>query len=236
MSRVPTESFPDEGLQVEIDEALLALDELLEEDPEEALTMFDSLPEPVQALPDFQLLLARAQQRIGQLDAALDLLVSLDEKMPDSGDLHHQLGDVLEDMGRTADANQHFLKVRVIDEGEYVAVPHDTRERFERVLDTCLTDIAEHLAREGLASNCRPQVLALPSPDDVLAGRDPRRLAYLSAEDNLLTAYSANIFAECSNAGDDSTWQQDIRAIILLDLADDLDLRDETLTKLGVRP
>lgn len=234
MSRVPTESFPDEGLQTEIDEALLALDELLEESPEEALTMFDSLPEPVQALPDFQLLLARAHHRMGQLDVALDLLHVLDEKMPDSGELHHQLGDVLEDMGKTSDANQHFLKVRAVDEEEYSGVPQEIRARFESAVGTCLTDIAAQLTREGFAPPLRAQVKTLPTPDDVLGGIDPRRLTNFASE-SILTAYSANIFAECSDTDDDNTWQQDIRAIILLDLADDMGLNDEALTKLGLQ-
>jgi len=230
----PNDELPlEEALQSELDEALFALDELVHEDPEEALAMFDTLPERVQARDDFQLLLARAHHQLGQMDAALDILRALETRVFELGDLHHQLGDVLEDLGRTDEANKHFLKVRALDERQYLALPESQRASFEDVVSRCLSRVAAAMAGKPGSEKCSLRVLVIPSEEDVLAGVDPRRLARWDGEIPQLSAYAANLFAECYDEYDGS-WMVQVLAMIVEDVGDEMGLLEEALDLLGL--
>lgn len=184
----------EERLRPELDEALLALDELAVEDPEEALSMFDSLPEPVQALPEFLLTLARAHQNLEQLEAALELTLGVLGKNQQNADAHHLAGDLCEDLGKSEEATSHFLATLRLDQVQLDPVEPE---------GALLSRISEEARRtlEHLPDEMRPRltVLPLPSEEEVRDGVDPRALCrFLPGKDGggLLHLYATNLHAE----------------------------------------
>ncbi len=212
-----------ETLGPEIEEALLALDELCVDDPEEAISTFDTLPEPVQALVDFQLLLARAHHAIGQLEAARDILLALTSDNEENADLFHQLGDVLEDLGDLPRANQYFEKTRTLDAAALDALPTDLKREFDEEAMQALQFIAEELAPRQFSCATEP----LPSAEDVVSGVDPRALSRYRASDSTLLAYSANLGAEYGDIEDDEERGEAYLFGIVATSADELGLSED---------
>lgn len=220
----------EEHLGPEIDEALLALDELATDDPEEALATFDTLPEPVQALVDFQLLAARAHQALGELDTSRDMLLALLDLHPQNADVHHQLGDVSEDLGDIAKANEHFEKTRVLDLASYEKLPMEERRKGEDELEQALASIDSTLKNRDF----RFSVETLPSPADVILGVDPRALCHYRKETKNLVAYAANLVFEFGDLTDEEERREALIAGLLEYAADDLDLSAEELELFGL--
>jgi tetratricopeptide (TPR) repeat protein len=212
----------------EIDEALLALDELASEDPEEALATFDTLPEPVQALVDFQLLAARAHQSLGELEAARDILLALHDHHAQNADLHHQLGDVLEDLGEVEKANSHFEKTLALDLAAYEQLSPEERSRLALELEQALTKIAKTLESRGL----HVSVDTLPSSSDVLLGIDPRALCRYQKDTKHLVGYAGNVAFEFHDLEDDLR-QNALLSGLIAYAADELELSNEELELLG---
>lgn len=228
-SAMPKDSSLEEHLGPEIDEALLALDELATDDPEEALATFDTLPEPVQALVDFQLLSARAHQALGEVDTARDILLALLSKHTENPDVHHQLGDVFEDLGDIEKGNAHFEKTRALDLAAYENLTAEERERGVRELEQALANMAAGLAPRHL----QVRVETLPSPSDVVAGIDPRALCHYQSETKTLVGYAGNVAFEFGELDDDE--QKGALVLGLVEyIADDLGLSDEELERFGL--
>ncbi len=218
-------------LGTEIAEALLALDELSLDDPEEALATFDTLPEPVQALVDFQLLNARAHQALGQLEAARDILFSLLPAHEDNADVHHQLGDVLEDLGEVRRANEHFESVLRLDGSAFSELADEEQNLARDLATTALARLESATTSRSL----KTAVEVLPKPEDVRAGVDPRALSHAS-EDSTWTVYSANLAFEYGDIEDE---EERLLAVIegLLESAPEtLHLSEAELADLGLFP
>lgn len=224
----PSHDSLEERLGPEIDEALLALDELASDDPEEALATFDTLPEPVQALVDFQLLAARAHQALGQLDAARDILLALLREHEENPDLHHQLGDVFEDLGEVEKGNMHFEKTRSLDLALYEQLPHDERKQGVAELEEALFAIKTGLSSRKLGV----RVETLPSAPDVTEGIDPRALCHYHEATNTLIGYAGNIAFEFGGLEEDEQKEALIGALIEY-AADDLELSADELEIFG---
>lgn len=216
------------ALGPELDEALLALDELAAEDPEEALTMFDTLPEPVQALAHFQLVLARAHQNLEQLEAARDLVEKVLARDADNADAHHLLGDVLEDMGETAAANDHFLRTLSLDEKAYASLPADERIEGDEVESVLGESLEKLLDKRSI----QLEVRNFPDASDVKSGIDPRAL-FVMPDDSRLVAYLSNIQAELGDLDEDD-FIDALTFAAASEIADSLDLDEEELAEAGV--
>jgi tetratricopeptide (TPR) repeat protein len=188
-------------LQAELDEALFSLEELIGESPQEALSMFESLPEPVQSRPEFKLSKARALQAIEALEEACVLCESLLREAHDpmlEADVHHLLADVLEDLGDSDRANEHFLRVLSLDRAAFSEHRHLTEadllarvgELLNRVVDN-LPDAAQKIIKGA-------QVELFPSEQDVRAGLDPRAFSALGQDDERrqFKVFAANLDAE----------------------------------------
>lgn len=158
----------------DLEEALVALEELGAEDPEQALAMFDELPEQVQGLFDFQLALALLYRNSRKLEVARDIALRLLEHANDDPDVHHLLGDVYEDLGQEKDATRHFVQTLRLDRAEF---PDDSRELINRVgaaaQQTLMQLPDEFKAR---LSDVPLLVESHPSENAVEEGLDPRCL------------------------------------------------------------
>jgi len=159
-------------------EALESLQDLGEEDPEEALSMFASLPEEVQELADFQLAQAGLLRMVGDLPEAKQVLERLIAEDPNDADAHHLLGDVLEDLGEVPRATVHFLETLRLDQ---LASSEDPATEVEEILDQTLSHLKRAVAELPAPWQARLRgvpllVQRLPSVDMVQAGLDPRAL------------------------------------------------------------
>lgn len=224
----PSGDALEDQLGPEIDEALLALDELCVDDPEEALATFDTLPEPVKALIDFQLLAARAQKAQRRLDVARDTLLALLPQHDENPDLHHQLGDVFEDLGDVEKANHHFEKTRALDLALYEQLPQDEQKLGSTELEEALASIANTLSSRKLGV----RVVTLPSAADVIGGIDPRALCHYDEGKSTLVGYAGNIAFEFGGLEQDELKEALLVGLVEY-LADDLDLSSEELEAFG---
>lgn len=214
-------------LRPELDDALLSLDQLAQDDPEEALRMFDSLPEPVQALPEFQLVLARAHQGNGQLEAARDLLLGILAKGEDSADAHHLLADVLEDLGDSEGANDHFLRTLALDRKALLEL--DEAERVEpSELSALLERTLKAFAKE---QDLQLKVRELPTEQDVREGMDPRVLFDCSRD---VTLFSGNILAEFGDLVETGTFEAHVQAALCQEIVQAFSVSDKDRKRLGL--
>lgn len=222
-------------MKPELDEALLGLDELAGRNPREALTVFDTLPAPVQELPDFQLLLARTHQALGRLETARDLSLRVLANNEGSADAHHLLADLLEDLGESSQANHHFLRTLELDRESFRQQSEIPREelfaRLEQILELICADLPKNYALDG-------RVELLPSAQEVEDGLDPRTLtSYRPAvgdEDQaLLTLYAANLDAEFGDLQEFNEFAPHVRQAIQQELRTHLSLTPEELSDLG---
>lgn len=217
------------ALRPELDEALLALEEFALENPEEALVMFDSLPEPVQALADFQLTLARAHQAAGQLDAARDIVAGVLARDARDANAHHLLGDLLDDLGREDQANEHFVQVLKLDRQAYESL--STAERIgEEELESHLHRICDPLIeRQGVSLEIR----AFPSEQEVLAGLDPRALLFVSSQESVVV-FLANVQEEFGDLRDTSDFETELASALSRELSDAFGLSADDRVALGL--
>ncbi len=235
------------SLRPELDEALLALDELSLENPEEALSMFETLPEPVQALPEFQLTLARTHQMMGQLEAAQDIalkvLSSCDTiaNASTAADAHHLLGDLLEDLGDGDGANDHFIKVLEFDQKafrtECVIPEPELRDRLKRILEETIRGLPPEIQPRVAAT--RRSVSLFPSERDVRDGLDPRAMTRWSDDDSQresFVLYGANVDAEFGDLTEFDEFAPHVVAIIHEEIIQHLELSPSESKRFGLSP
>jgi predicted Zn-dependent protease with MMP-like domain len=171
--------MPDEGQQeAALWEALEALQELGEEDPEEALIMFATLPAEVQSLADFQLTRAALLRAAEQVPEARRILEALLDSDPADADAHHLLADVLEDQGELERATTHFLEVLRLDG---IATADRPEDEVAEVLDETLVHLKRAVAElpdpwQARLTGVPLLVQRLPDEDMVRGGLDPRAL------------------------------------------------------------
>lgn len=254
-------SEPDErhdlhGLSLELDEALLALDELGSEDPEDAITMFGTLPEPVQQLPAFVLALARLHQASGALKRARKLAETVittetgaaaspgaasdDQQAVLLADAHHLLGDVLEDLDEPDLANQHFLSCLQADEKLFKersgAQAEELRDRLAELLEETVQQLPEEV-RPRIQSAER-KVALFPSAQQVKKGMDPRALGVWlsegSSQQNQLVLFAANVEAEYGDLDEFGELVPQVRQAIFDMIIEHLGLNEPESQRLGL--
>lgn len=222
-------------MKPELDEALLGLEELARRNAREALTVFDTLPAPVQELPDFQLLLARTHQALGSLETARDLSLRVLAHDENSADAHHLVADLLEDLGEQSKANHHFLRTLQLDrqsfERESEIPPDELFARLEQILELTCSELPS-----GFSLNA--QVELLPSSRDVEEGLDPRALTSYrppsgSDEEALLTLYAANLDAEFGDLQEFGEFAPNVQQAIRQELRTHLSFTPEEISDLG---
>jgi tetratricopeptide (TPR) repeat protein len=224
---LPATAALEATLRPELDDALLSLDQLVQDDPEEALRMFDSLPVPVQALPEFQLVLARAHQANGQLEAARDLLLGVLAKGEENADAHHLLADVLEDLGDSDRANEHFLRTLALDRKALSEIDEAQRipeSELQKLLKATLKTFAEE-------HDVALAVRDLPSEQDVRDGMDPRVLFDCS---RAITLYSGNIFAEFGDLLEMGTFEVHVQAALCQEVIQAFSVPEKDRKRLGL--
>ncbi len=225
MADVPLPS----DLQNELDEALFSLDELMSESPEEALSMFQTLPETVRQRPEFQLTRARALQESGLLNEARTVAESLlkdDGEQELLADVHHLLGDVLEDLGESEAANAHFIRTLRIDEVLFAERRHLEGTELESILEASMTralDDLEPSIRRRITSH---RIELFPTVEDVSAGLDPRAFSTYVAEDSsgMLRIFAANLDAEYGDLHELGEFDEHVLAELRLQLDEHLQL------------
>jgi tetratricopeptide (TPR) repeat protein len=190
--------------------------------------MFDTLPEPVQELADFQILLARAHQALGQMEAAQDLLLPIVEAKPELSDAHHLLGDIEEDLGNNEKANAHFLRTRTLDLAAFEEAPASEKDSFTKSLATVTSELRPLLPED-------PEVATAPLPTEaeVLGGMDPRVLVHFDPEKTRISLFVANFYAEFAEIHDPEEWAPILRLAIISELAEPLGLSNDEEAALG---
>lgn len=220
------QSEPPES-QAELDEALLALEELLAESPEEALTMFETLPPSVAARVEFRLSKARAYQALGAFSEARVLCETLLTESVDlelKADIHHLLADLLEDLGDSEAANEHFIEVLRLDRQLFETTRHLSDSKLTSQVSTAL-DAAIKSLPVALQAQVTDQVVQLfPSEEDVLSGLDPRGFtAYSPGLDRgKFRVFAANLDAEYGDLDELGEFDEHILAELKTQLQEQL--------------
>lgn len=227
------------SLRPELDEALLGLDELALENPEEALSMFETLPEPVQALPEFQLALARTNQLLGQLEAARDIVLAVVQHERVAADAHHLLGDLLEDLGDGDGANEHFICVLELDQKSFeeeCTIPEsELRERLSSILTATIDALPEEIRTQ--VQDAQRSVSLFPTALEVKAGLDPRALTHWQKDDDkagTFVLYGANLDAEFGDLTEFDEFSPHVRAAIHDEIVEQLELSAAESKRFGL--
>jgi len=226
------------SLRPELDEALLGLDELAAENPEEALSMFETLPEPVQAMAEFQLVLARCHQSLEQLEVARDLAMGVLAKDDTQADAHHLLADLLEDLGDESGANEHFLTTLKLDRKSFEETStlsdEELLSRLTKVLASTMDSLPEEVRSRIVAATHKVELF--PTEADVKAGLDPRALSHFdeSAKTEVLTLFAANLDAEYGDLDEFDEFLPHVRATIVQEIVDHLGLDAAESERLGL--
>jgi len=221
------EQAPD--FQAELDEALFSLEELIGESPQEALSMFESLPPAVQARPEFQLSKARALQCSDALEEACALCENLLSEAGDTAlqaDIHHLLGDVLEDLGDSDQANEHFLTVLRLDRATFSKQGHLPESDLIARVRALLDQVVSTLPEAARATVQGAQVELFPSEEDVRTGLDPRAFSALGEEGERrhLKVFSGNLDAEYGDLDELGEFDEHVGLELQHQLADHLGL------------
>lgn len=227
-------------------EALEALQELGEDDPSEALSMFASLPAEVQELADFQLTRAGLLRASEQLDEARGVLEGLVAADPSDADAHHLLGDVLEDLGQEERATQHFLETLRLDR---IASSELPEQEIEVILDETLAHLKRAVSELPAPWQARLKgvpllVQRLPTEDLVQGGLDPRALGLFEgpthaetlALDAAPTPTRIVVFADnlALDFPDPEDFAEQVKITVLHELGHYFGLDEDDMVRLGL--
>lgn len=222
-------------------DALDALYQLADEDPAEALEMFQSFPEEVRLHREFRIAEAAIEKSANRIDVAIEKLERLLEEDPEDADIHHILGDALEDAGRAAEAQAHFIKTWELDAEQVVEVPPSVVARIETVAKTTLADLPSPFRDklEGVPVFVAPR----PTRQDVEGGLDPRALGMfdgLNMADrdaplepvppSRIFIYAQNLMAEF----DDESLDEQVMVTVLHEVGHYFGLDEEDMVRLGL--
>ncbi len=208
----PSELTPE--LQSELDEALFSLDELLSESPEEALLMFQTLPDAVRNRPEFQLTRARALQQDEQLKESSAICQQLLSSQTDPellADIHHLFADVLEDLGDDQAANDHFKQTLELDRRLFSERRHLSESLLEEKLTQLLAQAVSETQLQGKIKTQRVELF--PQAEDIEAGLDPRAFSAYSDDDGdgLIRVFGANLDAEYGDLDELDEFEEHVR-------------------------
>jgi tetratricopeptide (TPR) repeat protein len=219
----------DPELQAELDEALLALEELITESPEEALSMYESLPAEVRNRFEFRLSKARALRATEQLDDARHICETLIAETDDrvlQADIHHLLGDLLEDLGDTDAANEHFISVLRIDQEMFPTLQHVAEPQLSNKLNSLTKSAIQALSSAAQAQITGHSVVLFPSEDEVRSGLDPRAFSVYvpNARGGEFKVFAANLDAEFGDLEELDEFDEHVITEIKEQLAEQLGL------------
>lgn len=227
------------------DELLDTLDELYDlaaEDPEEAYSTFQSFPEEVRAMLQFQMALAGIEKLLERFEEGEERLRGLLAARPDDADLHHQLADLLEDSGNLKDANHHFLETLRLDNLEPAASSPEIEKRVEatvkEVIESLPPNFQSKLAHVPLFIEPRP------SREVVEGGLDPRSLGLFEGVDHAadlnqearlaptrIVLFVENLLAEI---GDGPELEDEVAITVLHEVGHYFGLDEEDMERLGL--
>lgn len=222
-------------------EALDALYELAEEDPEEALAMFESMPAELRSHPEIRVAEAAVLKASGRIEDAIERLRALLSEAPDDADLHHMMGDALEDAGELEKATEHFLRVWKLD--------HDRTDLISAELLTQMENTARQTVRE-LPDEFRQLLRQVPifiedrpTAELVRDGLDPRAFGLFDGPTqeewsgetppeppSRIVIYSQNLAAEFS----EEDLLEQVAITILHEVGHYFGLDEEDMARLGL--
>lgn len=163
-----------EGREDTLLEALDALYELADEDPEEALGMLETLPPEVRAHREFQIAEAAIEKAAGRLDVVVQKLKKLLLDEPEDPDLHYLLADALEDAGLEEEAQLHYEKTWDLDGQSNEPISPELERTIEQAALRAISELPEEF--RSLLSGVPVFVEERPSREEVSQGFDPRAL------------------------------------------------------------
>jgi predicted Zn-dependent protease with MMP-like domain len=220
-------------------EALNALYELAEEDPDDALEMFSSFPEELREHREFRIARAAIQKSAGEVGAAVETLKVLLAEDEADADVHHMLADALEDSGEETLATHHFLRTWELDGANPVEVGPELSEMIIRAARETIKELPPEF--KSRLTNVPISLADRPTRREVSDGLDPRSLGVFEGaplgdgddEPNppsRIVLYSANLVAEFD--GEDLLEQ--VAITILHELGHYFGLEEEDLERLGL--
>jgi len=232
----------EEGFQGDAEQALLealdALYELADEDPDDALEMFRSFPAELREHREFRIARAAIEKSSGDLESAVRTLKELLSEDAEDADIHHMLADALEDAGQERPATEHFLRAWELDTAHSVEIDAQV---LERIVERAKSTIGE------LPSEFRQKLTGVPvfleerpSRAEVEAGLDPRALGVFEGEPfgdgdepappTRIVLYSQNLAAEF----DDEELLEQVAVTVLHEVGHYFGLDEEDLERLGL--
>lgn len=161
-----------EGREDTLLEALDALYELAEEDPEEALAMLESLPPEVREHREFQIAEAAIEKASGRLEIVVAKLKKLLADEPEDPDLHYLLADALEDAGFEEEAQRHYDKTWDLDTEASEPLPKEVDSTIEQAALRAIADLPDEF--RSLLQGVPVFLEERPSREEVRQGFDPR--------------------------------------------------------------
>lgn len=182
----------------------------------------------------------------GEQAALLEQLERHVERWPDDADARHHLGSLLLELGRTADAIQHWLEVRALDE----ALDRDSGIG-EAGDEAFILEVAERaLARlpEPFSSrlgNVPILLEARPAPDLVEAGFDPRAYGLFEGPNHAQSSSVVDVLPLPSRIvlfvnnlvadfPDDDALEEQVEITIFHEIGHYFGLDEDDLTRLGL--
>jgi predicted Zn-dependent protease with MMP-like domain len=237
------DDFDDNGeLPEELWDTLDELYELAEDDPEEAYETFQAFPKDVREHRVFQMALAGLEKFTDRGDDAKARLLALLDKRPDDADVHHQLGDLLEDMGDSEGANRHFILTRKYDLLRPTEAKESDYDRVEKAAAELIAELPD-IFRKKLKS-APILVEARPSEELVEEGLDPRSMGLFEgpralenasveavAAPTRIVIYAENIARE---VGTGPEYDDEVRITLLHELGHYFGLEEEDMARLGL--
>jgi predicted Zn-dependent protease with MMP-like domain len=234
-------SVPGE-LPEELWEALEDLWDLASEDAGEALSTFQSFPEGIRELREFQMALAYIEKQQESFEEAERRLTALSAKYPEDGDICHQLADLLEDMGKLKQANGWFLRTLELDQLRPALATPELSNRIEQAVAEIVKglppDYRERMAHVPLLIEPRP------SREVVEEGLDPRALGLFEGQDHeadlnnavteaptRIVLFSENLIDE---AGEGPELEEEVAITVLHELGHYFGLDEEDMERLGL--
>jgi predicted Zn-dependent protease with MMP-like domain len=220
-------------------EALHALYELAEEDPDDALEMFMSFPEELREHREFRIARAAIEKSAGEVSAAVQTLKVLLSEDDEDADVHHMLADALEDSGEVTLANQHFLRTWELDGKSHIEVSSELRDMITVAARETIKELPPEF--RSRLSNVPITLVDRPSRREVSEGLDPRSLGVFEgvplgegddepAPPSRIVLYAANLAAEFE--GEELLEQ--VAVTILHELGHYFGLEEEDLERLGL--
>lgn len=221
-------------------EALDALYELADEDPEEALAMLESLPPEVRLHREFQIAEAAIEKASGRLEIVVEKLKKLLQDEPDDPDLHYLLADALEDAGFEEEAQRHYDTTWDLDTKASEPLPKEVDRTIEASALRAIAELPEEF--RNLLQGVPVFLEERPSREEVKQGFDPRALGQFDgsglegegsgdpAPPSRIVLYSQNLASEFLGG----ELEAQVQITILHELGHYFGLDEDDMVRLGL--